>query len=108
MYVEEDLCDDGDIEGTEDKMILSAQVESVTVSDSLSDPIDKANEDPASCKIAEIAELAQSILKEVKKISSVTLVKYPASEFVRPTVRLQLSTRNYPADVHLLVPTTKI
>lgn len=70
---EDDDDDDGDGSGDDEE--LSTEVVSG------GDSVDKANKDSASCKIAEIAELAQTILEEVVDISSMTLnlVKYPAS-----------------------------
>jgi hypothetical protein len=76
MYVEEDLCDD---EGNDSE---DTEVESMPVSGGDSAQVGNANEDSACCKI-EIAELAQSILEEVEKISSASMnsssVKHPVS-----------------------------
>lgn len=81
MSVEEDLCEDGDDEGT-DMTILSAEVENVSGSDS----VDRANED--SAWVEGIAPLTQSILKGVRKVTSdkpVTLVEYPVYSSTPPS-----------------------
>jgi hypothetical protein len=70
--------------------ILSAEV----VSGSRSS-VDKANDDLDSCKVAKIAELAQTILEEVREIFSVTYSTGAGNVYFGDS-STQLSTSNEP------------